>query len=122
MHAFKNLVLWPKVFLQIQSIFNNISSSITGKTPNKVAYNFFPQKLLDLFSPPKLPTTFQACANAANAISFTLANQKAHYNRKHQPLFLKVGNWAMLNLHKSYSILSSLGVIKKLTQQYVGPF
>lgn len=28
----------------------------------------------------------------------------------------------MLKLHKGYSILSSLGVTKKLTQQYVGPF
>lgn len=28
----------------------------------------------------------------------------------------------MLRLHKGYSIPSSLGVTKKLTQQYVGPF
>ena len=35
---------------------------------------------------------------------------------------MKVGNWAMLRLHRSYSIPSSAGVTKKLTQQYVGPF
>ena len=35
---------------------------------------------------------------------------------------MKVGNWAMLRLHKGYSIPSSAGVTKKLTQQYVGPF
>lgn len=28
----------------------------------------------------------------------------------------------MLKLYKGYSILSSIGVIKKLTQQYVGSF
>ena len=28
----------------------------------------------------------------------------------------------MLKLHKEYSILFSAGVIKKFTQQYVGPF
>ena len=28
----------------------------------------------------------------------------------------------MIKLHKGYSILSSVGVTKKLTQQYVGPF
>ena len=35
---------------------------------------------------------------------------------------MKVGDWAMLKLHKGYSIPSSVGVTKKLTQQYVGPF
>ncbi len=35
---------------------------------------------------------------------------------------MKVGNWAMLRLHKSYSISSLAGVIKKLIQQYVSPF
>lgn len=87
-----------------------------------MAYGFSPHRPLDLLSLPGLPAAFQARADAADAISFALANQKAHYNRKHQSLFLKVGDWAMLRLHKGYFIPSSLGVTKKLTQQYVGPF
>lgn len=35
---------------------------------------------------------------------------------------MKIGNLAVLRLYKSYSILSSAGVTKKLTQQYIGPF
>lgn len=35
---------------------------------------------------------------------------------------MKVEDWAMLRLYKSYSIPSSFGVTKELTQQYVGPF
>lgn len=35
---------------------------------------------------------------------------------------MKFTNWAMFKLHKDYSIPSSLGVTKKLTQQYVDPF
>ena len=96
--------------------------STTDKTPNKVAYGFSPRKPLDLLSDPLLPSTLQARTDATDAISFALANQKAHYDRKHQPLFMKVGDWAMLRLHKDYSIPSSAGVTKKLTQQYVGPF
>lgn len=69
-----------------------------------------------------MPDTYVARTGAADAISFAFANQKAHYNRKHQPLFMKVGDWAMLRLHKGYSIPSSVRVTKKLTQQYVGPF
>ena len=121
-HALEDPSLWPEVLPQIQSILNNTSSSTTGKTPNEVAYGFSPRRPLDLLSPPGLPAAFQARADAADAISFALANQKAHYNRKHQPLFLKIGDWAMLRLHKGYSIPSSLGDIKKLTQQFVGPF
>lgn len=47
-------------------------------------------------------------------------NAKFHYDRKHQPCFLKVGDYALLRLHKGYSIPSA--VSKKLDQQYVGPF
>lgn len=65
---------------------------------------------------------FQARTDAAVAISFALSNQKSHYDRKHQPLFMKVGDWVMLRLHKDYSIPSLKGVTKKLTQQYVGSF
>ena len=33
-HALEDASLWPEVLLHIQSIFNNTSSSTTGKTPN----------------------------------------------------------------------------------------
>lgn len=121
-YALKDPTLWLEVLLQIQSILNNTSSSTTGKTPNKVAYSFFSYRPLDLLSPPGLPAVFQTRADVADAIFFVLTNQKAHYNRKHQPLFLKVEDWAMLRLYKGYSIPSSLGVTKKLIQQYVRPF
>ncbi len=87
-----------------------------GKTPNKIAYRFSPRRLLDLISFSSLLDTYIARANIADAISFALANQKAHYDRKHQPFFMKVGNWAIPKLHKGYSILSLVGVTKKLTQ------
>ena len=51
-----------------------------------------------------------------------MSNQKTTYDRKHQPLFMKVGEWAMLRLHKGYNIPATAGVTRKLTQQYVGPF
>lgn len=106
----------------IQSIRNNTSFLTLDKTSNKIAYNFFLRRPLNLLSDPLFPNTFQARTNMANAISFAFVNQKVHYNLKHQFFFMKVGNWAMLKLHKSYSISSSFGVTKKLTQQYVGLF
>lgn len=71
---------------------NNISSSIISKIPNKITYRFLPRRLQDLISFSSLLDTYVAWADVTDAISFTLANQKAHYNRKYQPLFIKVGD------------------------------
>lgn len=63
-----------------------------GKTPNKIAYQFSPRRPLDLVFPSSLLDTYIAWADATNAISFALANQKSHYDKKHYSLFIKVGN------------------------------
>ena len=47
---------------------------------------------------------------------------KRHYDRKHQPGFLKEGDWAYLRLHHGYSLPSLELIGKKYSQQYVGPF
>lgn len=54
-----------------------------GKMPNKIAYEFFSRKLLDLFITFPLPNTYIARTDIIDAISFALANQKTYYNRKH---------------------------------------
>ncbi len=35
---------------------------------------------------------------------------------------MKKSEWAILRLHKGYSMPTTLGIMKKLTQQYVGLF
>ena len=121
-HVMDDPSCWPEILPRIQSLLNNTSSSTTGKTPNKVAYDFLSRRPLDQCSALTLSNTYVAPAEASDTISFALANQKEHYNRSHQPLFMRVGDWAMLRLHKGYLIPSSIGMTKKLTQQYVGPF
>lgn len=121
-HALVDSFYWPEVLPHIPSILNNISSFTTGETLSKIAYGFAPRRPLDLIFPFSLPDTYVAGNDVADTIFFALANQKAYYNKKYQPLFMKVGDWAMLRLHKSYTILSLAGVIKKLIQQYVSPF
>ncbi len=74
---------WPEVLPWIQSLLNNTSSSTTGKTSNKIAYGFSPGRSLDLCSAVALPNMYVACAEATDTISFTLANQKEHYDRRH---------------------------------------
>ena len=114
-HAMEDASRWPKVLQKIQSLLNNTSSSTTGKIPNEIAYGFAPRRPLDLCLTITQPNTYVARIEAVDAISFALANHKEHYNRSHQPLFMKVEDWVMLKLHKGYSIPSSVGITKKLT-------
>ena len=121
-HALVDPSTWLQVLPRIQAIINNSFSLTTEKTSNELAYGFSSRRPLDLLA--ALPTldALSARANTTKAISFALLNQKLAYDRRHQPLFMKVGKWALLQLHKGYSIPATAGVTKMLTQQYVSPF
>ena len=122
-HSLDKPSLWPKVLPRLQAVFNNSASTATGKTPNEVAYGFTPNRALDLIRPSgEKPNFLIARASAKDAIAFANANSKRHYDRRHHPMFLKVGDWALLRLHKGYSIPSTMKITTKLAQQYVGPF
>lgn len=121
-HAIEDIFCWPEVLPQIQSLLNNTSFFITGKTPNKVTYRFSSKRLLNLLLATTLFNTYIAHTIVADAISFILTNQKAHYNRKFQSLFMKVWDQAMLRPYEGYLIFFSIRVIRKLIQQYVGLF
>lgn len=103
-------------------ILNNTPSLTIGKTSNKVVYGFSLRRLLNFFSSSAVSNTYKACTDAIDTILFALANQKVYYDQKYQCLFIKIGDWAMLRLQKGYSISSSVGVTKKLIQQYVSSF
>lgn len=121
-HAIENSFWWPKVLSRIQLLLNNTSSSTIGKTPNKIAYKIFFRRLLDLYLTIISPNINVARTGAADSIVFAFFNYKKYYDKKHQLLFIKVENWAMLKLYKGYLIFSSLKVTKKLTQQYISSF
>ena len=124
-HTLDKPELWPTVLPRMQALLNNSKSSTTSQTANKVAYGFTPNTSLDL-----LQTTtsadktgiLTARATAKDAINFTNVNYKHHYDRRHQPMFMKVGDQALLRLHKGYSIPSTANVTNKLSQQYIRPF
>lgn len=121
-HTLEKPSLWPKILPRLQALLNNSVSSTTGKTPNEVAYGFTPNTALDLLNTASSPEFLHARTSAKDAIAFANINAKYHYDRHHQPMFLRVGDYAFLRLHRGYNIPANLGVTKKLTQQYVGPF
>lgn len=87
-----------------------------------MAYDFFSRRFLDLLAAFSIPDALATYTVIVETVSFALLNQKVIYNRKYQPLFMRVGEWAMLQLHKEYSIPITAGVTKKLIQQYISPF
>ncbi len=113
---------WPSLLPKIQALLNNATSTTTGQTPNELAYGFTPRRPLDLLSKLAAPANLEARFAANDAIAFAAMAYKEHYDRSHQPLFLKVNKYAFLKLPKGYSIPSTLGITKKLTRQYAGPF
>ena len=58
--------------------------------------------------------------DAADAIAFDQMNAKFHYDRKHQPMFMKQGDYALIKLHKDYNI--PFAASRKYSQQFVNPF
>ena len=97
-------------------------SSTIGKTPNEVVYEFTPNTALDLLNTVNSPEFLSTRTAAKDVIAFANINTKYHYNRHYQSIFLKIEDYVYLRLYKGYNILVNLGIIKKLAQQYIGPF
>ena len=97
-------------------MINNTFLSTKGKTPNEIAYGFTPRCFFNLLLALPSPAIATVKIEAADAISFGMANQKTYYDWEHQPLFMKKSEWAILCLHSRYSIPATLGITKKLTQ------
>ena len=133
---------WPLVLPKIQRYFNNAQSATTSKTPNEASYGFTPVQPISLWKPaaedvqktsaeidPLKPSTgasFTSAARArvevADSIAFAQMSAKHHYDRKHQPLFMKAGDYALIKLHHGYDIPSTAILGAKYSQQFVGPF
>lgn len=110
---------WIDCLPQIQAAFNN-SVTTTGKTPNEVAYGFTPNFSVNLSQDAPEFSFPIARIEAAEAIEVGQLASKKSYDRKHQSMFLKVGDYALLRLHKGYKLPAMIN--KKLSQQYAGSF
>jgi len=59
--------------------------------------------------------------DAKDAIAYAAMAMKYYYDRKHKPLYFKVGDLVNLRLHKGYTLPSLKEKNKKLGQQFAGP-
>ena len=107
---------------RIQRDFNNFISNEFSS--NEIAYDFTSIQIMNLrksfaasvdisFKNRRLITR----QKVSDAIAFDQMNVKFHYDRKHESLFMKIDEQALIRLHKSYNI--SFFINRKYDQQYV---
>jgi hypothetical protein len=104
---------WPFALGQIQGTFNNTTSFISLAL-NEVCYNFTLNFAIDLNNTTLEIDQPKAQIQAADIIDYTNISMKYHYDCKHTPMFLKIGEYALIQLYKGYHILFTTN--KKLDQ------
>jgi hypothetical protein len=108
---------WPRCLPQLQHAFNNSETS-TGQTPNEICFGFTPNFNFNTQNTP-LRIFPEARSDVRDAIDLAKMAMKHAYDQKHRPLYLKVGDWVNIRLHKGYNIPAVKN--KKLGEQYAGP-
>ena len=115
---------WPTILPTMQAILNNSKSKSTGFSPNEVLYGRKVDEPIDHLTPAHQPIeepTAPTRISPQDAIDFANINAKRHYDRRHTAMFMKVGDYANLRLHRGY-ILPAMKKNPKLSQQFIGPF
>ena len=114
---------WFDVLSQVQRNFNN-SISIDNFS-NEIVYDFISIRVIDLikfidvdiFEFTLKKRRLITRQNASDVIIFDQMNAKFHYDKKHEFMFMKQEDVALIKLHKNYNISSTIN--KKYDQQFV---
>ena len=133
-----NSIDWFKILFRLQRHFNNFHSVITRKTFNETSYEFtslqflnmlrqfatfdFTDDLKEFFAIDNrksfAETSFNVAARARfeviDVIAFAQMTSKYYYDRKHQLLFIKIDDYALIRLHHDYNI-STIEVLDNVT-------
>jgi hypothetical protein len=63
-----------------------------------------------------------AHGDAQDAIMLAAMYMKKNFDRKHRPIFFKVGDYVALRLHRGYNVPGLKNCNVKIEQQFAGPF
>ena len=141
-----NSIDWSKILFRLQRHFNNSHSVITRKTLNETSYEFTSLQSLNMlrqfatsdltddlkesfvidnrksFAEISFNVVTRARFEVTDVIAFAQMTSKYYYDRKHQLLFMKTDDYALIRLHHDYNISTIEVLDKKLSQQYVDSF
>jgi hypothetical protein len=114
--------LWVSALWKFQSIFNNTRSIVTEKISNELLYEITSNLSLNISFKNKVLNHDYLRKKAQNAINWAQMQNKAHYDRRHTSLFLKIDEWVLLKLHHEYFVSSFKNMTKKIFTQYIESF
>ncbi len=119
-----NKLLWLFLLISLQANFNNFTFINTGKSFNKIVYDFKTTNILSLISSEDCfnyaAKWFINVFKAVDAITFVRVKTKAWYDHNHKSMILWIEDYAFLQLHHDYHLLNHS--FKKLSQQYCDSF
>ena len=111
---------------RFQRDFNNAITNV-DKFFNEIVYDFTSMQILNLSFLQSMTNDLSLKKRRLiikheiiDVIVFEQMNAKFHYDRKHQSFYMKSSDYAFIQLHKKYNILSIIS--KKIDQQYVDSF
>jgi hypothetical protein len=118
-----DFILWITIFWKFQSVFNNTRLIAIEKISNELLYEITSNLSLNIsFMNKILDSHDMLRKKIENVIDWAQMINKIHYDRRHSSLFLKVNEWALLQLHHDYFISESKNMTKKIFAQYVDSF
>jgi hypothetical protein len=117
-----NSTLWISALWKFQSIFNNTRSIVTEKISNELLYEITSNLSLNISFTNKIFNHDHLRKEAKNVINWAQMQNKAHYNRRHTSLFLKIDKWILLRFHHEYFISRSKNMTKNIFTQYIESF
>ncbi|KAI0993301.1 hypothetical protein K3495_g14883 [Podosphaera aphanis] len=71
---------------------------------------------------PQAESVRPVLVEVADAIKMAAMYMKEQYDKKHKPVFFKVGDFVALRLHRGYNVPGLAERNTKILQQYAGPF
>jgi hypothetical protein len=113
---------WITALWKFQFVFNNTRFAVTKKTSNELLYEITSHLSLNIASEKTFDNHNLLRKDAQDAIDWAQMQNKAHYDRRHTSLFLKIDEWVLLRLHHDYFISSARNMTKKMSIQYVESF
>ena len=142
----KNSTEWSEILSRLQRHFNNSHFVTIHKTFNETFYEFISLQSLNMlrqlvtsdliddlkesfaadnrksFAKISFNATTRVRFEMIDVIAFAQMINKYYYDRKHQFLFMKIDDYALIKLHHDYNISTTEVLDKKLSQQYIDFF
>jgi hypothetical protein len=115
---------WPSKLAEIEFNHGTTRNAATGRSPSEAVKGFNPVTEADLVvgRTPQQDTDLATLRTELHdAMALTAMRTKRQYDKRHTPVFFKVGDLVRLRLHRGYRIPEAEVLGRKFGRQYTQP-